>query len=85
MSARSAGRRALRLVAATAGGYGAVYGSIAAVIAFMFFVFLLANVFILGAQLTAAWPHVDGKPDPNASRPPLGERARAFARAMTGL
>lgn len=36
--------------------YGAVYGSIAAVIAFMFFVFLAANVFVVGAELAAAWP-----------------------------
>ena len=51
----------------------------------MFFVFLLANVFILGAQLAAAWPHVDGEPDPDASQRPLGERARAIVRAVTGV
>ena len=78
-------RAGFSLYLAEFASYGAVYGSIAAVIAFMFFVFLLANVFILGAQLAAAWPHVDGEPDPNPSRRPLGERARALVRAVTGL
>ncbi len=36
--------------------YGAVYGSIATVIALAFFVFLSANVFLAGAEITAAWP-----------------------------
>lgn len=35
--------------------YGAVYGSIATAIAFAFFVFLSANVFLAGAELTAVW------------------------------
>jgi uncharacterized BrkB/YihY/UPF0761 family membrane protein len=54
------------------------------VIAFMFFVFLTANVFILGAELAAAWPHVDGEPDSDPDRRPLRERARDVLRAATG-
>lgn len=38
--------------------YGAVYGSLGAVIAFVFFVFLTANAFILGAEAAARWPAV---------------------------
>jgi membrane protein len=64
--------------------YGAVYGSIAAVIAFMVFVFLTANVFIVGAELAAAWPHVDGEPDDSTDPRPLRERLRALVRAATG-
>ena len=64
--------------------YGAVYGSIATVIAFMFFVFLGANVFVLGAEFAAAWPRVDGEPEPDADPRPLRERLRALVRAATG-
>jgi membrane protein len=64
--------------------YGAVYGSIATVIAFMFFVFLTANVFILGAELAAAWPHVHGEPDRDPDPRPLRERVRALVRSATG-
>jgi len=66
------------------GTYGAVYGSIATVIAFMFFAFLSANVFIVGAELAAAWPHVDGAPDGSVDARPLRERLRALVRAATG-
>jgi membrane protein len=65
--------------------YGAVYGSIAAVIAFMFFVFLTASVFIAGAELAAAWPHVDGAPHAGGDDRPLRERLRALLRAATGF
>lgn len=64
--------------------YGAVYGSIATVIAFMFFVFLTANVFILGAELAAAWPRVDGEPAPDEQPRPLRHRLRDLVRAATG-
>ncbi|HET8758198.1 MAG TPA: YihY/virulence factor BrkB family protein [Solirubrobacteraceae bacterium] len=64
--------------------YGAVYGSIAAVIAFMFFVFLAASAFIAGAELAAAWPRVDGAPDPGGDDRSPRERLRALVRAATG-
>lgn len=38
--------------------YGAVYGSLATAVAFAFFVFLTANVFLLGAEASARWPEV---------------------------
>ncbi len=48
--------------------YSAVYGSLGAVVAFMFFVYLASLVFLLGAEMAAVWPGVragdyDGDPD----------------------
>jgi membrane protein len=40
------------------GRYNAVYGSLGAVIAFMFFVYLVSQVFLLGAEAAAEWPRV---------------------------
>ena len=49
--------------------YGAVYASLGSVIAFLVFVFLAANVALLGAEIAAQWPKVraggyDGPPGP---------------------
>jgi len=38
--------------------YGAIYGALGAVVAFMFFVFLVANVFLLSAEVVAELPRV---------------------------
>lgn len=38
--------------------YGAVYGSLGAVVAFVFFVFLVANIFLLGAEIAVERPRV---------------------------
>jgi len=38
--------------------YSAVYGSLGAVIAFMFFVYLASLVFLIGAEMAAIWPGV---------------------------
>jgi membrane protein len=38
--------------------YNAIYGSLGAVIAFMFFVYLSALVFLLGAEVASEWPRV---------------------------
>jgi membrane protein len=40
------------------GNYNAVYGSLGAVIAFMFFVFLSSELFLLGAEVASEWPRV---------------------------
>jgi membrane protein len=40
------------------GNYNAVYGSLGAVIAFMFFVFLAAQLFLLGAEIASECPRV---------------------------
>lgn len=38
--------------------YEAVYGSLGAIAAFLFFVFLAANVLLLGAEVASEWPRV---------------------------
>lgn len=40
------------------GNYNAVYGSLGAVIAFMFFVFISSELFLLGAEMASEWPRV---------------------------
>jgi membrane protein len=68
-----------------AASYGAVYGSLATTIAFAFFVFLSANVFVLGAELSAALGRAAaGELQPGPSRP-LRERLRGLVRTATGL
>jgi membrane protein len=41
--------------------YNAVYGSLGAVIAFMFFTYLSSMVFLLGAEVASEWPRVEGE------------------------
>ncbi|HXH97608.1 MAG TPA: YihY/virulence factor BrkB family protein [Gaiellaceae bacterium] len=67
------------------GHYNAVYGSLGAVIAFMFFVYLVSQVFLLGAEAAAEWPRVReslARGDVEESGPPLGRRLR---RDVAGL
>jgi membrane protein len=60
--------------------YGAVYGPLGAVVAFLFFVFLASLTFLVGASIAALWPLVrDGEfdPDPDAPEgPPLSRQIR---------
>ena len=47
--------------------YSAVYGSLGAVIAFMFFTYIAALIFLLGAEMAALWPRVRaGEHDPGS-------------------
>jgi membrane protein len=65
--------------------YNAVYGSLGAVIAFMFFVYLVSQVFLLGAEAAAEWPRVRAtleRGDVEEPGPPLGRRLR---RGVAGL
>jgi membrane protein len=41
--------------------YDVVYGSLGAIVAFLFFVFLAANVLLLGAEVASEWPRVREK------------------------
>ena len=43
--------------------YSAIYGSIGAVIAFLVFVFITANVFLFGAEVASEWPGVRDSSD----------------------
>ena len=40
------------------GNYDAVYGSLGTVVAFLLFVFVSANIMLLGAEMAAEWPRV---------------------------
>lgn len=40
------------------GHYNAIYGSLGGVIAFMFFVYLSSQLFLLGAEVASEWPRV---------------------------
>jgi membrane protein len=40
------------------GNYSAIYGSLGAIVAFLFFVFIAANAFLLGAEFASEWPGV---------------------------
>lgn len=66
--------------------YSAVYGSLATVIAFMFFVWLASLVFLIGAEMVPIWPRVRSgelDPDPDAGDDrPLAERLRETARGL---
>ncbi len=69
------------------GNYNAIYGSLGAVIVFMLFIFIAANVLLMGAEVASEWPrvragHYDrGMPtrEPQ-SKIPRGERLRALLR-----
>jgi membrane protein len=61
--------------------YSAVYGSLGAVIAFMFFVFLASIVFLIGAEMAAIWPRVragEFDSDPDQESDSLGVQIRRF-------
>ena len=71
------------------GNYDAVYGSLGAVLAFLFFVFLSANILLLGAEMASEWPrvihgHYDAELEGGGAGAgsPLWRRVLA---AMTGL
>lgn len=66
--------------------YGAVYGSLGTVVAFLVFVFLAANVMVLGAEAASQWRGVrEGREDAKEAAGPhasLGKRLRGFARGL---
>ncbi|MGH3049118.1 MAG: YihY/virulence factor BrkB family protein [Gaiellaceae bacterium] len=69
------------------GHYNAVYGSLGAVIAFMYFVYLSSELFLLGAEVASEWPRVRealerGEVEAPAEGPPLRQQVRE---ALLGL
>jgi membrane protein len=60
--------------------YNVIYGSLGAVIAFLFFVYLGASIFLFGAEFAAAWPG-SAKPDEGPSVP-LKHQVRGFVRGL---
>jgi membrane protein len=65
-----------------AANYGAVYASLGGVIAFLVFVFVAANLLLLGAEVASEWPGVRDGPPPTPSQEPLRRRLRRGARAL---
>jgi membrane protein len=62
--------------------YSAVYGSLGAVIAFMFFVYLASVVFLIGAEMAAIWPGVRAgqyDPEDGGEEKTFGQRVRETA------
>jgi membrane protein len=65
--------------------YNVVYGSLGAVIAFMFFVYLASDLFLLGAEMASEWPRVRSAlergetPQPG---PPLARKVRTALSAL---
>ncbi len=65
--------------------YNAIYGSLGAVIAFMFFVYLAALQLLLGAEIASEWPRVRQQLE-RADTPPKGPPlAQEIKDALRGL
>lgn len=60
--------------------YNVIYGSLGAVIAFLFFVYLGASIFLFGAELSSAWPG-STTPDDGPSLP-FRQQVRRFVRGL---
>lgn len=65
-----------------AANYGAVYASLGGIIAFLVFVFVAANLFLLGAEIASEWPAVREAPPPAPSQEPLRQRLRHALRGL---
>ena len=68
----------------TFGNYDVVYGSLGAVVAFLYLVYLSAVVFLLGAGLAAAWPRsaADRRPPSVPDERPVLARLRGMVRGL---
>lgn len=68
------------------GRFDAIYGSLGAVIALLIFLFIVASVFLLGAEVAAQWPAVrDGRyseQEASEATRPLRERLRDLGRRL---
>ncbi len=64
--------------------YNAIYGSLGAVIAFMFFVYLTSSLFLIGAEVASEWPrlrraYAEGEVEEG---PPFSVQLRQFAKGL---
>lgn len=62
-----AAKTAFSFYVANVSKFNLIYGSIGAVLAFLFFLYLAAVTFLLGAEIAAAWPDAD-RPGPGPPR-----------------
>jgi membrane protein len=57
--------------------YNLIYGSLAGVMTFLFYVYVVALIFLLGAEFAHAWSQPPGPPGP-----PIGARILGFVRGL---
>jgi membrane protein len=65
--------------------YNAIYGSLGAVIAFMFFVYLAAGLLLLGAEIASEWPRVWQELERGATAPGAPPLTAQLKAALRGL
>lgn len=73
----------LRFYLSEIASYNLVYGSLGSIFGFLFAVYLVSTVFLLGAQVVHAWPWT-AEPGPPSDEP-LGDRIRNEIRGQLGL
>ena len=62
--------------------YSAIYASLATVIAFLIFVWVAANIALLGAEVAAHWPRVRAGEYDGEEGDPLGVRVKGLVRGL---
>jgi Virulence factor BrkB len=78
------GQHLFALYVRSFGHYNAIYGSLGAVIAFMFFVYLSAEFLLLGAEMASEWPRVRDRLERGDTEqgPPFGQQLKAGLRGL---
>lgn len=76
-------QNAFAVYVANFGHYNAIYGSLGAVIAFMFFVYLASQLLLLGAEMASEWPRVAR--EAARERSPGVPLSRQLKRALVSL
>ena len=69
--------RILAVVFSDFSRYNLIYGSLAGVMTFLFFVYVVAMILLFGAEFAHAWSE-----PPGPSGPPLRSRVKAFSRGL---
>ncbi len=68
------------------GNYDAIYGSLGAVIAFLFFIYISANILLFGAEFASEWPRViHGHYDARSQQGPGGPARQRLGAALKRL
>ena len=62
--------------------YSAIYASLATIIAFLIFVWVAANIALLGAEVAAHWPQVRAGAYDGDEGEPLGARVKGIVRGL---
>ncbi len=64
--------KVLQIVFADFSNYNIIYGSLAGVMTFLFFVYIVALILLLGAEFAYAWSQPAGPPGPPTTRAAVG-------------